>query len=301
MSLRLTRRLGVRQSRRERGARLQRLRTIGIGTVALALIGFIIYAEFVRDWRTDQSDQPARFTVGVTYSLSLVNYNKLLAENKRRYGDRAETNMDFDTGTIQVILDGKAIETRAQDKTLNGVQGMFVIGTEDGVSARFPFNIEFRSDFSNPTRSLALFLKQHFKRAPREWFEFSDNDWTIDRCASLSNGFGLRFFGKALDLYEGTACVVTWKGQQPSSMLVSVGRADGDPWMRPFSRRLCRDIVDAALKRFNPGEPSSPKYAACILADRPAYVSAQKSLVVDVYSVDPHNRLARLDWRRASR
>jgi hypothetical protein len=62
-------------------------------------------------------------------------------------------------------------------------------------------------------------------------------------------------------------------------MLVSVGRFDGDPWMRPFGRRLCRDIVDAALERFDPDESNGPKYATCILADRPAYVSALPGLL----------------------
>jgi hypothetical protein len=281
---------------------LQRRWTLTIETtIALVLVGLIIYAEFVCDWRIARSDQSAKFTIGTTYGLSLVNYNRLLAENKRRYGDRAETNMDLQTGRIQVILDGKVIETRAEEKTLDGVQGIFVIGTENAVSARFPFQIEFRSGFSNPTHSLVLFLKQHFKKAPREWFEFSDDDWTMDRCASLTTGFGLGLLGKALDLHDGTACVVTWRGQQPGSMLVSVGRFDGDPWMRPFGRRLCRDIVDAALERFDPDESNGPKYATCILADRPAYVSAQKSLVVDVYSVGPHNQLARMNWRPASR
>jgi hypothetical protein len=261
----------------------------------LALIGFIICAEFLYDWRTARSDQTARFTLGTTYGLSLVNYNKLLAENKRRYGDRAETNMDLSTGMIQVMLDGKVVETRTEEKQLDGVQGIFVIGTEGAISARFPFQIEFRSDFSNPSRALALLLKQHFKKAPREWFEFSDDDWTIDRCTSLSNGFGLGILGKALDLHDGTACVITWKGQQPGSMLISVGRADGDPWMRPFGRRLCRDIVDAALEQLNPGEASGPNYAACVLADRPATVSARKSLIVNVYAVGPHNRLARMN------
>jgi hypothetical protein len=255
----------------------------------------------VRDWRTDRSDQAARFTMGVTYSLSLVNYNKLLAENKQRYGERAETNMDFDSGIIETKVDGQVIETRTEGKTLNGVQGIFVVNTAKGANSRFPFQIDFRPDSSDPTRPLVQFFKKRFESAPQEWFEFNDADWTIDRCASLPDGFGVGALGKALDLHEGTACVVTWKGLQSGAMLITVARANGDPWLRPFTGRLCRNIVEAALKRFNPGEPGSPKYAACILADRPAYVSARKSLVVDVYSVDPYNRLARLDRQAASK
>jgi hypothetical protein len=280
---------------------LQGSRTIAIAAGVLALAGCVVYAELISDWRTARSDGNARFALSVTYSLSLVDYNRMVAENKQKYGDRAETNLDVKSGIIEVKVDGNTIETRAEGKTLEGVQGIFVIGTEDKVSARFPFQIDFKSDFSDPTRSMALFLKERYKKAPRQWFEFSDADWTIDRCAALPKGFGLGILGKGLDLHKGTSCVVSWNGQEPSSMLVAVGRADGDPWMRPFARRICREMVDSALERFNPDGAGSPKYAACILADRPAYVSAQKSLVIEVYSVEPHNQLARLDRLPASK
>ena len=278
---------------------MQRRRTITIGAAVLVLAGAIASAELVWDWRTEQSDRRARFAIGSFYGLSLVGYNKLLAENKQKYGDRAQVDMNLQTGAIKVIRDGKVVETRAEEKTLDGAQGLFVIEAADGAGARFPFSMAFRPDFSNPTHSLVLFLKQHFKRSPREWFEFSDDDWTIDRCAPLSDGFGLGLVGKALGLRQGAACVVTWKGRQPGSMLISVGRAEGDPWMRPFGRRLCRDMVDDALERFDPDQSGGPNYAACILADRPGYVSARKSFVVEVYSVGPRNRLARMGWRAA--
>jgi hypothetical protein len=269
-----------------------------IGIAVAALAGAIGYAELVHDWRAERSDQVTRVVASVTYSLSLEAYNKMLADNKERYGDRAKVDMDLQTGEIQVTLDGQVVERRTETKSMTGVQGMFAMGrTKDDVGARFPFRIAFHSDLE-PSRALVLFLKQRFKRAPEAWFQFDDEDWTIDRCASLSDGFGFGFVGKAL-LREGTACVVTWKGQQPSSMIVSVSRADGDPWLRPFARRLCRAIVSAALKRFDPDAPGSPKYAACILADRPAYVSVSKSLVADVYAVGPGNSVARLDRRPA--
>ena len=100
----------MRQSWRTRLS-LQRRWTLTIETtIVLVLVGLIIYAEFVCDWRIARSDQSAKFTIGTTYGLSLVNYNRLLAENKRRYGDRAETNMDLQTGRIQVILDGRVLK-----------------------------------------------------------------------------------------------------------------------------------------------------------------------------------------------
>jgi hypothetical protein len=278
-----------------RNQRLRRLRILWISTAAVAFAGAIAYGEFVLDWRVQGSDQRARFTMAVTHSLSLINYNKLLAEMKQKYGDRATTSMEIDTGFIQVTLDGEVIETRAEKKELRGVYGIVVIGPKDAVTMRFPFSIAPKEDLASVTRSVADWFRNRFKEAPRDWLEFTDNDWTIDRCASLPDGLGLGAVGKALRMREGASCVVTWKGPQPGSMLVSVGRADGDPWMRPFVRRLCRAITQAALERFNPARPDSPKYAACIMADRPEYVSAQKSLTIGIYSVGPGNDLARME------
>jgi hypothetical protein len=119
----------------------------------------------------------ARYAMDVTHSLSLVNYNKLLlADNKKRYGDREKVSLDLYSGKIEVILDGQTTETHSEPVILNGVQGLFVIGENDAISQRFPFNIKFNLDASNPSRTLALFLKQHFKKAPREWFEFEGLD-----------------------------------------------------------------------------------------------------------------------------
>lgn len=263
--------------------------------VAIACAGAVAHGELVRDWRVPRSDQTARYTMGVTYSTLFANLRNLAAESKRKYGERAKTSLEVDGGAINVILDGKIIETHEEYRTFNSVFGLFVIGPNNAVTMRFPFSLAPQQDSSSLNRSVREWFKNRFKRAPQEWLEFNDRDWTIDRCARLVTGLGLGVVGSVLRLREGTACVVTWKGLQPGSMLVSVSRADGDPWMRPFIRRLCRSITEAALKRFNPDEPNSPKYAACILADRPAYVSAQESLSVDVYAVGPNNALARME------
>ena len=174
--------------------------------------------------------------------------------------------------------------------------GIFVVELKDVVTARFPFNFSADQD-RPPYRSLVDQFKHHFTDDPPAWFEFGDDDWTIDRCTQLPAGLGLGKFGEWLRLRAGTSCLVTWKGPQPVSMLIIVSRADGDPWMRPFTRRLCRIITAAALNRFDAGQPDRPQYAACILADRPEYVSARKTLAVGVYSVGPGNELARMASR----
>ena len=78
-------------------------------------------------------------------------------------------------------------------------------------------------------------------------------------------------------------------------MLVSVSLAEGDPWLRPFGRRLCRGIAETALAQVEAGGAHRPVYAACILADRPARKGAKETLTSYAYSVGPDDRLALMD------
>jgi hypothetical protein len=267
------------------------LRTLGIWA-AVVVVGAVAYAELVSDWRIRRSDQHARLAISVTHSMSVVDYNKRAAEMKQKYGQRAKATLAIDTGRVEVTLDGRVMETYEEKRTLESAYGLFVIGSKDAAAARFPFRLSASQNIERLDRSLADWFRRHFTDYPPAWFEFRDDDWTIDRCAPLPAGLGLGKFGEWLRLREGTSCVVTWKRATPVSMLIIVSRADGDPWMRPFARRLCRAITDAALKRFEAGQPNSPQYAACVLADRPEYASARKSLALGVYSVGAGNRLA---------
>jgi len=264
-------------------------------TAMLAVVGFIAYGEFVRDWRVPRSSQSINSAMAVTYSVMIADLNKLEAESKRKYGEGIEVSLEGGNGTVSVERDGKVLETHEQIRTFNGVYGIFVVDRKAPTLTRFPFSIAVWQESSSPNRPVRDWFKNRFKSAPQQWFEFDDSERTIDRCVALPDGLGLGRVGSALLLREGTACVVTWKGQQPGTMLITVSRADGDPWMRPFTRRLCRSITESALERFAPGEPGGPKYATCILADRPAYVSAQESLSVSVYEVGAGNQLMGID------
>jgi hypothetical protein len=232
-----------------------RLRTLGIWTAAIALVGAIAYGEFVEDWRIQRSDQSARFAMRAGAGASIADYNRLQAAMTEKYGARTETALHIDTGITEVRLDGKLLETHPELKKISDVSGIFVFGPDDDVTMRFPF--EVGADFVRAT----------------------SNQGIHDDLKSRG----------------GTYCVVTWKGKQRGTMLIIVSVADGDPWMRPFTRRLCREITEVALKNFDPLAADSPRYAACILADRPSYVSARKSLAISTYSVGPNNHLARMD------
>lgn len=273
---------------------MERSRIIRISAIAAAVLGCLGYGEFIHDWRIPRSHETARYAMGTTYDMSLVTFNELAAEMKQKYGERVKTVLEVPSGTVRVTLDDQVVETHSLSRKLNDVYGIFVVGVRGAVNMRFPFQIASKQKLTTLNRSVAVWFRDHFKSAPQEWFAFSDDEWTIDRCAWLPAGLGLGSLSETLRLREGTSCMVTWKGSQPGAMLVSVVSADGDPWMRPFARRICRAVTEAALTRFDPAVSGSPNYAGCILIDRPAAIDADRSLAISAYSVGPRNALARV-------
>ena len=63
---------------------MARLRTLGIWTATIALVGAIAYGEFVEDWRIQRSDQSARFTMRVGAGASIADYNRLQDDREIR-------------------------------------------------------------------------------------------------------------------------------------------------------------------------------------------------------------------------
>jgi hypothetical protein len=79
-------------------------------------------------------------------------------------------------------------------------------------------------------------------------------------------------------------------------MLIGVALAPGDPWLRPFARRICRSLTVLALARVAAidREPA-PDYAACVLVDRPDRSGAGETLTAYVYEVRRDATLASID------
>jgi hypothetical protein len=273
--------------------RLGRIIAIAAGTVALA--GASAYAELVLDVRTPHSDLAYTHALGTNVSVSLVSYNTLLEEMRRKYGDRAQVHFEYPPGRTWVELDGNVIYDSMQEKKLSDVIGLIAVGRGGAMQTRFPFRLAADQDAGRLDRSLAESIKSRFGKAgfPTRLLDFTDDEWSIDQCTPMPAGLGLGLLGEWLRLRKGTACIVSWKGERPAAMLISVSQADGDPWMRPFSRRLCRVITEAALAQAD--GRAAPTYAACILADRPRRSGAREVLSDYVYEIRPHHQLALMD------
>ena len=273
-------------------------KTAGIAT-ALTVLCALAVGEFVFDWQTPRSDSAQSHALGVNVGVSLVPYNKLSKEMKEKYGDRARVSFEFPPGRTTVERDGEIVHEETPPSRLSDVIGLFMVGKRKGATDMpFPFRLAPDQDLDRVERTLARAIRNRFGKAlPQRWLSFSDQDWTIDRCTHLPAGLGLGGAGLLMRLGKGSACVVTSRRGQsaPVSMMISVSVANGDPWMRPFTRRLCRTITETALARVDTGERDRPAYAACVLADRPGRKGAQQALSSYVYSVGPQLQLARMD------
>ncbi|MBR0830538.1 hypothetical protein JQ596_34030 [Bradyrhizobium manausense] len=258
-----------------------------------AVAGVVAYGELVQDWRVPRSTQTIRSASTVVRSFLMADFNQLTADMEKKYGARVSTVFQLDARYAEVKLDGKLVETHPELVRLGYVYGMFVVGPEGGDLARFPFKLDPDQPIDLQNRSLMTELREHFKKAPQNWLAFGDGDWTTDRCASLPEGLGLGTLGGLLQLQRGSSCVVSWKGSRPASMLVIVGRGNGDGWMRPFAPRLCRNVTMAELERRKTEGEAVPDYAACILSHQRVYTSGRASVAAMAFTVNDGSHLER--------
>jgi hypothetical protein len=257
--------------------------------IALGAAAIVAYAELVLDIRTPRSDLPETHALGASAFLQMSEYNEKVAEFRQRYGDRAQLFLETSSGKVHVELDGKVIEEWQVERQFASIYGMFIVGGRAERESVFPFDIEPGKIPQGQEPNIAR-LKGHFATTlPEGDLDFGGQDWEREYCAvpPLSEiGFGP--FANWLHIRSQTFCVVHWKGAGGGSMAVSVTLADGDPWMRPFSRRLCRVITETTLANLVASGHERPTYAACVLVDRPdrtGPTGAQTAFTSEAYEV----------------
>jgi hypothetical protein len=242
------------------------------GLVAVVLVA--AYAELVIDFRGPRSHLKSESAVAAITLTSYGDRDTKLSQARANYGDRVRAEDDVEAGISdgkwKITLDGSVIEEGPIVVKLAGMYGLFAVSSGDTTQGIFSFSIvPGRADFSRTTSAKAL--QDRFENFPARFLAFADTDLAVDSCAApppLELGFGR--IGTALHLQSQTYCVVHWKGlQSPNSMLISVTLANGDPWMRPFARRICREMTAASLRKLASPDRQPPTYAACVLVDRP--------------------------------
>lgn len=271
-----------------------RLRWKVLIVVAFAAVA-AVWAEFVRDIRTPRASLVEIHAIGTNISIQMDDIHRVNDAMKKKYGPNTETILTTRPPRMVTRVDGKVVAEARPPSQISDAMGFFVVGPQGHRGSTFPFQIDPRK-VPQPGRKAeprVRSLKNRFgKEVPDEYFDFDDRDAVTDRCINLAPA-DLVGLGKLLQIQSGTFCIVFWRGNPSGSMLIGVALADGDPWMRPFSRRICRWLMSAALTRMaaTDREPP-PDYAACLLVDRPDRSGAAETLETYVFEVRRNSSLA---------
>ena len=271
--------------------------------IASGLVAAGVYAELVRDIRVPASSVVQRYAVKSFVHLQLGDeYLAAQEAVKKQYG--ADARLAIVTGRPAhwvALVNGEKIDLRRAPSDFSHVMGVFVVGPRGSDPSTFPFEIHplkplTDRDRQNVPNAETLKREQIGRGIPAEYLEFDHDNASIGNCITRSSAD----FGPAervLQLQGSTFCVVSWKGVSPRSMMIGVALANGDPWMRPFTRRVCRWLTTDALARLAAADHTSPPdYAGCILVDRPGRADTdERSLTARVYEVHRDGVLASID------
>jgi hypothetical protein len=268
---------------------------IALGAAA-ALLG-AAYAEFVLDIRGPLSSLESESAMAAITLTSYGDYWDKEKEARAKYGSGVIATADEAGGKWTVTADGSVFAQGRISVTLAGMYGLFAVTSGETIEGLFPFDIvPTRPDLSGAQN--VKVLQERFENFPKRFLAFADDDVVVDSCqAPHPPVSGIGFFAKWLPIQSQAFCLAHWKGPHPASMLIGVTLANGDPWMRPFARRLCRAITTAALKNPAFAGNQTPAYAACVLVDRPDRRkphNAQETFTSVVYEIDG-GKLARMN------
>jgi hypothetical protein len=262
----------------------------------LCAIAAVAYAELVLDIRSARSSLAMSAKLNGSSTYSIADINRKSEELNQKYGDGAKTVIGSG-GKLTTRIGGEVVHEEIMKGTLASVTGIILAGPQQVADpSEFPFDLGSDNDVAFASRGLASSLKHQFAGdLPARFFAFDDSEFAIGDCFGLSaSDLGLGPIGQLLRLKNSRSCEVSWKGSRPASMLISLNIADGDPWMRPFSSRICRLIAVAALKKTAVSKLNQPDYASCILADRPDRIGARNSLSLRIYEVGLGGTLLRM-------
>jgi hypothetical protein len=261
--------------------------TLAAGMVAaMAAVG---YAELVADIRAPRSSLTKKQAIEAGLAVRTADFERAQEDMKRKWGARAQTSVEA-LGVLTTTVDGKLVQRSNLPAEFYDASGVFVIGPPGQLESTFPFHIDPHKEPDEAESSEPLTaLKRRLGVA------FNDDDAIVDTCVALSAS-DLGRLATLLRLEIGKFCVVYWRGASPASMLIGVMLAHGDPWMRPFSERICRSLTSIALRRIADvdGTPP-PEYAGCVLVDRPDRSEVGEMLQAHVYEVRRDSTLARIN------
>ena len=258
--------------------------TLGAGMVAV--LAAIAYAELVADIRAPHSSLAKKQAIEASLSVGTADFHRADEDMKRKWGPRAQTSIAA-SGVLTTTVDGEVVAQINLPTQFYDASGIFVVGPPGQLQSTFPFHIDPHKDSDEAVGSEPLTALKK-----RLGVEFNDDDAPVGTCVALSPS-DLGWLSTLLQFKTGTFCVVYWRGASPASMLIGIVLARGDPWMRPFSERLCRSLTPIGLLRVAEVDHTPPPdYAGCVLVDRPDRSEVGQILRAHVYEVRRNSTLA---------
>jgi len=278
-----------------------KMKSVVLPLVAVALAA-AAYAELVLDVRTPRSTLVEDHFVLAVMDWQTQNLDKAM---KAKYGPNAETKLELGPLRAVITLDGKVVHEAPLSEMFEGVRASFEIGPPGQIIEIREFPIWFAVP-SPPDHSSAMVRRRYFLDSDMGAKRI-ENDVRDGPCVVLAAS-DLGSVGAAVHLESVTFCVVEWTGSRPASMLIGAPLTDGAPFVRPFSRRICRSLVAVALRKLTAARSQAVQYAGCMLFDRASFVEGPGTLYgfpdgfqVHVYEVLRTGELALIGHRWCER
>jgi rhodanese-related sulfurtransferase len=270
-------------------------------SVVLPLVAVVLAAaadaELVLDVRTPHSTLVESHIIQAIMSWHSQNLDKAM---KAKYGPNAETNFESGPPRLVIRSDGKVVHEAPLSEMFEGVRGSFEIGAS-GQQTVSTFPIWFAVP-SPPDHSSAMVRRRYFVDSDVD--EKRSENYVGDGPCVVLAASDLGRVGAAVRLKSLTFCVVEWTGSRRASMLIGAALTDGGPFVRPFSRRICRSLAALALRKLTAAGSQAVQYAGCMLFDRSGFVDGPQAVYgfvdgfqVHVYEVLRTGELALIGHR----
>lgn len=263
--------------------------------IVICILGALVagFLELVLDVRVPRSALIEFHAVDTERTIDLTTTETKSAAMKAKYGPDAVTTRESQPLRWVVQVDGKVVHQDLIETP--GPIGFVAIGARGKTASMFPFRLN-PQDASPPHYITLAQLRARAAQTkdPRvtRFFEFNDANTTKGPCAVLEPA-DLGPVGKLLRVDAGKFCILDWTGARRGSALIGTVLADGDPWMRPFTQRICRSLTMLALRKIAADRRQPLDYVACLLVDRPA--RAADNLRIHVYEVGAAGTLALIE------
>jgi len=243
--------------------------------VVLPLVAVVLaaaaYAELVLDVRTPRSTLVEGHLIQAVMSWHTGNLDTA------KYGPNAKTNFESGPARLVITLDGNVVHEAPLSEMFEGVRAIFEVGASERqmgqMASTFPIWFAVPSP---PDHSSAMVRRRYF--VDSNMGEKRIENYVGDGPCVVLAAADLGSVGAAVRLKSVTFCVVEWTGSRPASMLIGAPLTDGGPFVRPFSRRICRSLAALALRKLTAARSQAVQYAGCMLLDRASLVDGPGAL-----------------------